>query len=359
MTTPSTSIHKIAIPALNSLRFRVPSTPFTPPQSTTLNAAVSITILEGTAELKGSELGVVTDLVEGDYEIWTWFGATVLIGGIQDIFKLKDEGMDGMLEEESGQGNTQGNTSTNTPIPTYPTITLAPSTLTVFPSKVLTDCYLTTEFNGDCNCVPLINTHAQLEVMRESAYTSALHSSVSPFTTPPTSPPPKVIICGSRRSGRHTVHRTLLSYAMKVRRSPLALNLDPGRVLHGLTPAQGTVGAKVVKGEWCNKGVTQDYTCWEAGSGGKVQGGGVCWFFGLPEVGAGKEWYKEIVGKVGDVVEGRGRKAREGGRQEGIKEWASGWIGVMPQGGMQGEGEDRADNRLGTMYWTRRKELRI
>ena len=100
MTTPPASIHKIAIPALNSLRFRVPSTPFTPPQSTTLNAAVSITILEGTAELKGCELGVVTDLVEGDYEIWTWFGATVLIGGIQDIFKLKDEGMDGMLEEE-------------------------------------------------------------------------------------------------------------------------------------------------------------------------------------------------------------------------------------------------------------------
>ena len=60
------SILKLSLPPQTALRFIVPTSPFTPKESNTRNANIAVRCLEGTAEIKGAEIGAYTELVEGE-----------------------------------------------------------------------------------------------------------------------------------------------------------------------------------------------------------------------------------------------------------------------------------------------------
>ncbi|KAL3934384.1 MAG: hypothetical protein SGARI_003404, partial [Bacillariaceae sp.] len=75
----------------------------------------------------------------------------------------------------------------------------------------------------DCN-VAYVNTHAQLESLRDDA-SEALQNENDTTTT--SSGGPRVLIVGPAESGKTTLSKTLIAYACKVGRTPLWVDLDP------------------------------------------------------------------------------------------------------------------------------------
>jgi polyribonucleotide 5'-hydroxyl-kinase len=105
--------------------------------------------------------------------------------------------------------------------------------------------------------IAYVNTHAQLEALRDKALAAAsasaasanaaannpttAASSVSPSSPSPTGP--RVLVLGGSESGTSTLVKTLVSYAVKLGRTPLWVDLDPADSGVGLP---GTLGVAVV-----------------------------------------------------------------------------------------------------------------
>jgi polyribonucleotide 5'-hydroxyl-kinase len=96
--------------------------------------------------------------------------------------------------------------------------------------------YISDETNAN---VSYVNTHAQLEAMRDEAVVAATVAAVAAATAAavsttasPTSPSeslegPRVLICGPPESGKTSLCKILVAYACKVGRCPLWVDLDP------------------------------------------------------------------------------------------------------------------------------------
>lgn len=75
----------------------------------------------------------------------------------------------------------------------------------------LTSCYTETETNVN---VAAVNTHAQLEALRDEAAASGTTG-------------PRVLIVGPTESGKSSLAKVLTAYACKLGRTPIAVDLDP------------------------------------------------------------------------------------------------------------------------------------
>jgi polyribonucleotide 5'-hydroxyl-kinase len=135
--------------------------------------AISLILQKGSAELYGCELALqkVYSIPQGGIKIalFTWHGAVIdlLQGGVAD-----------------SDDETMSYTSDET----------------------------------DCN-VAYVNTHAQLEALRDDASVASQHGD--------TSGGPRVLVVGPAESGKTTLCKTLVAYACKVGRTPLWVDLDP------------------------------------------------------------------------------------------------------------------------------------
>lgn len=86
--------------------------------------------------------------------------------------------------------------------------------------------------SDECDCnIAYVNTHAQLEVLRDEAYSkvSQKETAAGPSTSTPddNSEGPRVMVVGPKESGKSSLCRTLAAYAAKVGRAPLLVDLDP------------------------------------------------------------------------------------------------------------------------------------
>ena len=144
-------------------------------------SAISVTVLKGSAESFGSELPETSPLPSSNScAIFTYFGATLLLhpSDVEITQEMKDEAI---AQEEDDDD---------------------PSVL-----KGLDDAYVA-EKQGDSiiTAVNIVNTHAQLEVMRDSARRSLMGTGpagsgiVAPQLV--SSPPPRVLIVGDADSGK-------------------------------------------------------------------------------------------------------------------------------------------------------------
>lgn len=75
-----------------------------------------------------------------------------------------------------------------------------------------------------CN-VAYVNTHAQLEALRDDA--AAANNNKSSEDDRSKLDGPRVLICGPKESGKSSLSKVLLAYATKLGRTPLFLDLDP------------------------------------------------------------------------------------------------------------------------------------
>jgi polyribonucleotide 5'-hydroxyl-kinase len=80
-------------------------------------------------------------------------------------------------------------------------------------SGCLEICYTAESTETTCN-VAYVNTHAQLEALRDEAAASGRDG-------------PRVLLCGPQESGKSSVAKILTAYACKLGRSPLFVDLDP------------------------------------------------------------------------------------------------------------------------------------
>ena len=123
--------------------------------------AARFTLQKGSCELWGCELalGKAYEIANGgiQFALFTWHGCTVDVGGNVDIAYISDE--------------------------------------------------------TDAN-VAFVNTHAQLEALRDDALSSGGQG-------------PRVMVVGPPESGKSSLCKTLVAYACKVGRTPLWVDLDP------------------------------------------------------------------------------------------------------------------------------------
>ena len=106
--------------------------------------------------------------------------------------------------------------------------------------------YVSTETNAN---VAHVNTHAQLEALRDKAVAS-LTSSSSSFnnnnnnnTIEESHSGPRVLLTGPGDCGKSSLQRILTAYAVKLGRSPIVVDLDP---THNSLSIPGTIAAAVV-----------------------------------------------------------------------------------------------------------------
>jgi len=90
--------------------------------------------------------------------------------------------------------------------------------------------------SDETGMIAAINIHSQLEAMRESCASGLESTSTSPSPSTSASasaskqsPPPRVLVLGDADSGKTTLCKILTSYATKLGRKPILVDLDPTR----------------------------------------------------------------------------------------------------------------------------------
>ena len=278
---------------------------------------VSVMLLEGNCEVNGSELGRVTELPgKASVPIFTYYGCKILIFGnkhAEEVARIVKEG--GVEEEHSGVDSVESVPGVD-------------------------ECYVVDGDDGDVTAVNVVNTHAQLEVMRDDCrkyfnddqQRQQLNGGSAPQPQPQ---PPRVLIVGNNSTGKLSLLKTLTSYALKVGRSPLVVNLNPGLSITSVTPVPGCVGCKVVAGSFDYPTVLSSFTTSDANLKGD-QGGGqrhpLCLFYGNKKIRSNPSFYYEVVSKLGTSVSLRASsclsKVESSNCQRALNEYTSGFIAI-------------------------------
>jgi polyribonucleotide 5'-hydroxyl-kinase len=89
-----------------------------------------------------------------------------------------------------------------------------------------------------CN-IAYVNTHAQLEALRDQAAAS-VSSSSSSSDAAAAAQGPRVLICGGKDSGKTSLAKVLTAYACKLGRTPILVDLDPA---DNMLSVPGTIAA--------------------------------------------------------------------------------------------------------------------
>jgi polyribonucleotide 5'-hydroxyl-kinase len=75
--------------------------------------------------------------------------------------------------------------------------------------------------------VAFVNTHAQLEALRDDAAATISSTTNGPNPSLSLGQGPRVLVCGPKECGKSSLCKTLVAYACKVGRTPLWVDLDP------------------------------------------------------------------------------------------------------------------------------------
>jgi polyribonucleotide 5'-hydroxyl-kinase len=193
--------------------------------------------------------------------------------------------------------------------------------------KKLDIVYVSDETNAN---VAYVNTHAQLEAMRDEAYTATTaataataamdsngqqhqRSSGDSATTGGTGP--RVLLVGPADSGKTSLARTLLAYAIKLGRSPLLVDIDvsqnmlsvPG-TLAALAPTPELISAEGYASPMIMTGPSSSSASSAGGSSGGGSGGTpqpiVLWY-GTQDITSHPDLYKSQITKLGSLINTR------------------------------------------------------
>eukprot|EP00804_Cyclotella_cryptica_P002735 CCRYP_009646-RA/>CCRYP_009646-RA protein AED:0.42 eAED:0.42 QI:0/-1/0/1/-1/1/1/0/516 len=221
--------------------------------------------------------------------------------------------------------------------------------------------------------VAYVNTHAQLEAMRDEALSSLLPpnnpQSASAAATPnganhdETSlvEGPRVLLVGPADCGKSSIARVLASYAVKLSRTPLLVDIDASQ---NMLSVPGTIAASPLSME-CIHAET-NATCSFGGSSGTAGMPLVLWY-GSADLSAHPDLYKAQMDKLAMAVDAR-LAGDVDARASGIIVNTSGWIEDVGYTYLLHAmeafrinvvlvvGHDRLYSMLGTMFKKRAKE---
>jgi polyribonucleotide 5'-hydroxyl-kinase len=191
--------------------------------------------------------------------------------------------------------------------------------------KKLDIVYVSDETNAN---VAYVNTHAQLEAMRDEAYTTITttaaamdnngqqqRSSGDSTATAGGTGGPRVLLVGPTDSGKTSLARILLAYAIKLGRTPLLVDIDvaqnmlsvPG-TLAALAPTPELTSADGYASPMIMTGPSSSSSS-ASSSGGGGGGGGtpqpiVLWY-GTQDITSHPDLYKSQITKLGSLINTR------------------------------------------------------
>lgn len=160
--------------------------------------------------------------------------------------------------------------------------------------------------------VAYVNTHAQLEAMRDEALMKSLNASntnvmydgESSDADPSSRDGPRVLVVGPADSGKTSLVKTLVSYAIKLGRNPMLVDLDPKQNMLSV-PGTLTAATMSLNDSGSNANVAMLHPVVHA-SGGLYPGTSplVQWF-GSTDVAKNPDLYKEQLDKLGQMIDKR------------------------------------------------------
>ncbi|KAL7487656.1 hypothetical protein ACHAW6_013226 [Cyclotella cf. meneghiniana] len=178
--------------------------------------------------------------------------------------------------------------------------------------------------------VAYVNTHAQLEAMRDEALSSLLplnnpQSASANMTSSANSNDashvegPRVLLVGPADCGKSSIARVLASYAVKLSRTPLLVDIDAAQ---NMLSVPGTVAAFPLSAECIN--AENNAMCSLGGNSGAVGMPLVLWY-GSADLSAHPDLYKAQIDKLAMAVDAR-LAGDVDARASGIIVNTSGWI---------------------------------
>ncbi|GMH62326.1 hypothetical protein TrST_g5520 [Triparma strigata] len=248
---------------------------------------LSVTVLSGSAEIFGTELGLTTKLpTSSNLPIFTYYGCQLLIHPsevevgepgpeneiIQDALSREDD-------EDIDEVELEG----------------------------LEDAYIAAK-DGDSviTSINIVNTHAQLEVMRDTARRSL--TSTNEAAKEEVNPSPRVLIVGDTDSGKASLMKTLTSYALKIGRQPLVCSINPKRAVGGLSNVEGCLSARSLSGGFKDAAYVDSFEISSASGPGTSP---LTFFYGSTDLKKNEGFYKELVERMGESLAKREHACEE------------------------------------------------
>jgi len=248
---------------------------------------LSVTVLKGSAEIFGTELGLTTPLpTSSSLPIFTYYGCQLLIHPSEVVVgdagpknEIISEALNRQDDEDIDEVELEG----------------------------LEDAYIA-EKDGDSTItsINIVNTHAQLEVMRDAARRSL--AAAGEAAKEEGSPSPRVLIVGDADSGKASLMKTLASYALKVGRQPLVCSLNPKRAIGGISNVEGCLSARSLSGGFKDAAYVDSF---EVSSASGAITSPLTFYYGSTDLKKNEGFYKELVERMGESLAKRERACKD------------------------------------------------
>uniref|UniRef100_A0A6U0IA75 Protein CLP1 homolog n=1 Tax=Minutocellus polymorphus TaxID=265543 RepID=A0A6U0IA75_9STRA len=143
--------------------------------------------------------------------------------------------------------------------------------------------------------VAFVNTHAQLEALRDEALAATTASLATERER--NEEGPRVMVAGSSDCGKSTLVRTLTSYAVKLGRCPMLVDIDPSQ---NMLSVPGTIGAAPMKAASVDVSshTSLDYSIACATSP-------LVYWYGSTDISTNPALYKALLDKLGANIDAR------------------------------------------------------
>lgn len=166
--------------------------------------------------------------------------------------------------------------------------------------------------------IAFVNTHAQLEALRDEALMAHLNANIhTKFQYSEEHPSnsnssasdtlkegPRVLVVGPTDSGKTSLVKTLISYAIKLGRNPMLVDLDPKQNMLSV-PGTLTAATMNLNDSGSNTNVAMLHPVVHA-TGGLYPGiNPLVQWFGSTDVGKNPDLYKEQLNKLGQMIDKR------------------------------------------------------
>lgn len=167
--------------------------------------------------------------------------------------------------------------------------------------------------------VAYVNTHAQLEAMRDEAYTTAASADNDNgqrrgggTAAGGGGTGPRVLLVGPADSGKTSLARALLAYAIKLGRAPLLVDIDasqnmlsvPG-TLAALAPTPDMITANGFASPVIMTGPSSSSSSSSGGGGGGTTTQPIVLWYGSQDITSHPDLYKSQITKLGSLINNR------------------------------------------------------